>query len=47
MGMHTAFPKVNEVKKLIKKNYQFLAVGTDMTFLGEICRYTTKQIKKK
>ena len=47
MGAHIAFPEINTVKNLIKKKYQFIATGTDMTLLGEACRYTLNKINKK
>ena len=47
MGAHIAFPEISAVKNLIKKKYQFIATGTDMTLLGEACRYALNKINKK
>jgi 2-dehydro-3-deoxyglucarate aldolase len=46
MGMHVAFPEVETLKKFIKKKYTFLAIGTDMTFLGDAIRDKLSKIKK-
>ena len=32
--------------KLVKKGYKFVAIGTDMTFLGNACREKLSKIKK-
>jgi len=46
MGMHIAYPKTEILNKFIKKGYRFLAIGTDMTFLGDTIRDKLKKIKK-
>ena len=46
MGMHVAYPETNTVNKFIKKGYKFVAIGTDMTFLGNSCRESLRKIKK-
>ena len=46
MGIHIAFPKTYSVNKFIKKGYKFVAIGTDMTFLGNTCREKLSKIKK-
>ena len=46
MGMHVAFPKTETLNKFIRKGYKFLAIGTDMTFLGDTIREKIKKIKK-
>ena len=46
MGIHVAYLNVNEVKSFIKKGYKFIAMGTDMTFLGNACLDSIKKIKK-
>ena len=47
MGIHVAYPDVISVNKMIRKGYKFIAMGTDMTFLGTICREKLIKIKKK
>jgi len=44
MGSHIAYPEARSVKSLIRKKYKFIAVGTDMTLLGEACRSLLKKI---
>lgn len=44
IGCHIAYPEENSVKKLIKKKYKFIAVGTDMTLLGDACRSLLNKI---
>ena len=46
MGMHVAYPKTETLNKFVKKGYKFLAIGTDMTFLGDTIRDKLKKIKK-
>ena len=46
MGMHVAYPDTETLNKFIKKGYKFLAIGTDMTFLGGTIRDKLKKIKK-
>ena len=46
MGMHVAYPKTETLNKFIKKGYKFVAIGTDMTFLGDTIREKIKKIKK-
>ena len=46
MGMHVAFPKTEILNKFIKKGYKFVAIGTDMTFLGDTIREKISKIKK-
>ena len=46
MGMHVAYPETETVNKFINKGYKFLAIGTDMTFLGDTIRDKLKKIKK-
>ena len=46
MGMHVAFPKTEILNKFIKKGYKFVAIGTDMTFLGDTIREKIDKIKK-
>jgi len=46
MGMHVAFPKTEILNKFIKKGYKFVAIGTDMTFLGDAIRGKIDKIKK-
>ena len=46
MGMHVAYPNANEVSQYIKKGYKFMAIGTEMTFLGSGCMESLKKIKK-
>ena len=46
MGMHVAFPKTEALNKFIKKGYKFVAIGTDMTFLGDTIREKLDKIKK-
>jgi len=46
MGMHVAFPETETLNKFIKKGYKFLAIGTDMTFLGDSIREKLGKIKK-
>tara|TARA_B110001454_G_C12666765_1_gene411916 strand:+ start:413 stop:1141 length:729 start_codon:yes stop_codon:yes gene_type:complete len=46
MGMHVAFPTTETLNKFIKKGYKFLAIGTDMTFLGNTIREKLGKIKK-
>ena len=46
MGMHVAFPKTEILNKFIKKGYKFVAIGTDMTFLGDAIREKIDKIKK-
>jgi len=46
MGMHVAFPKTETLNKFIKKGYKFVAIGTDMTFLGDTIREKLEKIKK-
>ena len=46
MGMHVAYPKTETLNKFIKKGYKFVAIGTDMTFLGDAIREKIKKIKK-
>ena len=47
MGIHVAYPDVVLVNKTIRKGYKFIAMGTDMTFLGTACREKLIKIKKK
>ena len=35
MGIHVAYPETETLNKFIKKGYKFVAIGTDMTFLGD------------
>jgi len=46
MGMHVAYPDTETLNKFVKKGYKFLAIGTDMTFLGDTIRDKLKKIKK-
>ncbi len=46
MGMHVAYPKTETLNKFIKKGYKFVAIGTDMTFLGDTIREKLEKIKK-
>ena len=46
MGMHVAYPQAETFNKFIKKGYKFLALGTDMTFLGDGIREKLGKIKK-
>ena len=46
MGMHVAYPNTETLNKFINKGYKFLAIGTDMTFLGDTIRDKLKKIKK-
>ena len=46
MGMHVAFPDTDNLNKFIKKGYKFVAIGTDMTFLGDAIRGKIDKIKK-
>jgi 2-dehydro-3-deoxyglucarate aldolase len=46
MGIHMAYPKPNILNSFIRKGYKFVAIGTDMTFLGNSCRETLSKIKK-
>ena len=46
MGMHVAYPETDTLNKFINKGYKFLAIGTDMTFLGDTIREKIKKIKK-
>ena len=46
MGMHVAYPKTETLNKFIRKGYKFVAIGTDMTFLGDTIREKIKKIKK-
>ena len=46
MGIHIAYPETNTVNQFIRKGYKFVAIGTDMTFLGNICREKLSKIKK-
>ena len=47
MGIHVAYPDAISVNKMIRKGYKFIAMGTDMTFLGNACREKLIKIKKK
>ena len=46
MGIHIVYPETNTVNQFIRKGYKFVAIGTDMTFLGNICREKLSKIKK-
>ena len=46
MGIHVAFPETETLNKFIKKGYKFVAIGTDMTFLGDTIREKLDKIKK-
>ena len=46
MGIHVAYPEINIVNQFIRKGYKFVAMGTDMTFLGNTCREKLSKIKK-
>ena len=46
MGIHIAYPETNTANQFIRKGYKFVAIGTDMTFLGNICREKLSKIKK-
>jgi len=46
MGIHVAFPETETLNKFIKKGYNFLALGTDMTFLGDSIREKIRKVKK-
>ena len=45
-GMHVAYPDTETLNKFIKRGYKFLAIGTDMTFLGDTIRDKLRKIKK-
>ncbi len=45
-GMHVAYPDTEALNKFIKRGYKFLAIGTDMTFLGDTIRDKLRKIKK-
>lgn len=47
MGIHVAYPEPEVVNKFIKKGYKFIAMGTDMTFLGNACVENIRKIRKK
>ena len=44
MGIHMVNPNLNKYKQYLKKGYQFVAIGTDMIFLGNACRNFIKKI---
>ena len=44
--MHVAYPDTETLNKFIKRGYKFLAIGTDMTFLGDTIRDKLRKIKK-
>ena len=44
MGIHMAQPNFNKIKLAYKKKYKFVAVGTDMIFLGNSCKDFIKKI---
>ena len=44
MGIHLIYPNLNKYKQYLKKGYQFVAVGTDMIFLGDACQNFIKKI---
>ena len=44
--MHVAYPDTEALNKFIKRGYKFLAIGTDMTFLGDTIRDKLRKIKK-
>ena len=46
MGIHIAFPKTETLNKFIKKGYEFIGIGTDMTFLGDAIREKLNKINK-
>jgi 2-dehydro-3-deoxyglucarate aldolase len=46
MGIHVAYPVPNTINQFIKKGYKFIAMGTDMTFLGDSCQVSLKKIKR-
>lgn len=46
MGIHVAFPETKTLNKFMKKGYKFLALGTDMTFLGDSIREKIRKVKK-
>ena len=44
MGIHMAQPNFNKIKLAYKKKYKFVAVGTDMIFLGNSCKDFIKKL---
>ena len=46
-GFHVIPPDPNEVKRIIKLGYKFVAISLDTLFLGTLCRNITKDINKK
>ena len=46
MGIHIAYPEPLKINQFIRKGYKFIAMGTDMTLLGDSCKINLKKIKK-
>ena len=46
-GFHVIPPDTNEVERIIKLGYIFIAISLDTLFLGTLCRNMTKDINKK
>jgi len=46
MGIHLAYPDTDKINQFIKKGYKFIAMATDMTFLGDSCQSSLKKIKR-
>ena len=44
MGIHITEPNLTKIKAYKKKNYKFIASGTDALFLGNACRGFLKKI---
>ena len=44
MGVQIVYPNLNRYKQYLKKGYQFIAMGTDMIFLGTACQNVIKKI---
>lgn len=44
MGVHIVHPNLNKYKRYLKRGYQFIAMGTDMIFLGTACQNVIKKI---
>ena len=46
MGIHIAYPEPLKINQFIRKGYKFIAMGTDMTLLGDSCKINLQKIKK-